>query len=65
MNFKHWLLKESKAITLPPEVLSFIDQITPEITKLMLDSKEKGDDGCQEIRELKKKWNIKVSSFTY
>ena len=46
MNFKNWLLNESKAITLPPEVLSFIDQITPEIIKLMLDSKEKGDDGC-------------------
>lgn len=60
MNFKKWLLKESKAITLPPEVLSFIDQITPEITKLMLDSKEKGDDGCYEIRKLNKKWNIKV-----
>jgi len=59
MNFKNWLLKESKAITLPPEVLSFIDQITPEITKLMLDSKE-NPRGCSEIRELKKKWDIKV-----
>lgn len=59
MKFKNWLLNESKAITLPPEVLSFIDQITPEITKLMLDSKE-NPTGCSEIRELKKKWDIKV-----
>lgn len=59
MNFKNWLLNESKTITLPPEVLSFIDEITPEITKLMLDSKEKRN-GCSEIRELKKKWITQI-----
>jgi len=63
MNFKNWLLNESKAITLPPEVLSFIDQITPEITKIMIDSK-KNPDGllyqCSEIKKLNKKWHIKV-----
>ena len=59
MNFKSWLLTESKAITLPPELLNFIDEIAPQITQIMLDSK-KSPNGCAEIRKMNKKWNIKV-----
>lgn len=59
MNFKDWLLKESKAITLPPELMSFIDKIAPEITELMLNSK-KSPDGCAKIREMNKKWQVQI-----